>query len=118
MLVFPALAFSEGTVHLWTMVSIVVMGAAFGPVTILALYWRRFNFWGALAAITAGTTTVSIWQFNSGGPCGMFDMAIAAAPGFIAAIPAAIIVTVLTSPPSTEVMGQFDRVNARALAVP
>ena len=25
------------------------MGAAFGPVTILALYWRRFNVWGALA---------------------------------------------------------------------
>ncbi len=29
------------------------MGAAFGPVTILALYWRRFNFWGALASIVA-----------------------------------------------------------------
>ena len=24
------------------------MGAAFGPVTILALYWRRFNLWGAI----------------------------------------------------------------------
>ena len=43
------------------------MGAAFGPVTILALYWRRFNFWDALAAITAGTATVIVWQFNSGG---------------------------------------------------
>ena len=92
------------------------MGAAFGPVTILALYWRRFNFWGALAAIAAGTVTVSIWQFSSGGPWGMFDMAIAAASGFIAAIPAAIIVTLLTSPPSAEVTAQFDRVNERALA--
>ncbi len=92
------------------------MGAAFGPVTILALYWRRFNFWGALTAIAAGTVTVSIWQFSSGGPWGMFDMAIAAAPGFIAAIPAAIIVTLLTSAPSSKVMAQFDRVNARAQA--
>ena len=30
------------------------MGAAFGPVTILALYWRRFNFWGAMASIIVG----------------------------------------------------------------
>ena len=89
------------------------MGAAFGPVTILALYWRRFNFWGALAAIGAGTVTVSIWQFSSGGPWGMFDMTIAAAPGFIAVIPAAIIVTLLTSAPSAEVTGQFDRVSVR-----
>ena len=36
----------------------------------------------------------------------------------VAAIPAAIIVALLTSPPSAEVMGQFDRVNARALTVP
>ena len=36
----------------------------------------------------------------------------------VAAIPAAITVALLTSPPSAEVMGQFDRVNARALAVP
>ncbi len=36
------------------------MGAAFGPVTILALYWRRFNFWGAMASIVAGAATVTI----------------------------------------------------------
>ena len=36
------------------------MGAAFGPVTILALYWRRFNFWGAAASIVAGTALASI----------------------------------------------------------
>ncbi len=36
--------------------------------------------------------------------------------GVVAAIPAAIIVTLLTSPPSAEVTAQFDRVNERALA--
>ena len=36
------------------------MGAAFGPVTILALYWRRFNFWGAMASIIVGAATVTI----------------------------------------------------------
>ena len=88
------------------------MGAAFGPVTVLALYWRRFNFWGAMASIVAGTITVSIWQLNSGGPWGMFYMGIAAAPGFIVAVPAAVAATLLTSPPSAEVTEQFDRVTA------
>ncbi len=79
------------------------MGSAFGPAIILALYWRRFNFWGALTSIVAGAVAVSIWHFSSGGPWGMFDMQISAAPGFAAAIIAAVIVTLLTSPPSAEV---------------
>ncbi len=90
------------------------MGAAFGPATILALYWRRFNFWGALASILAGAATVSIWQFNSDGPGGMFNLAISTAPGFIAALFAGVVATLLTSPPSPEVTGNFDRVNAKA----
>ena len=92
------------------------MGAAFGPTIVLALYWRRFNLQGALASIIAGAVTVSIWQFSSGGPWGMFDMSIATAPGFMAAFPAAIIVTLITSPPSGEVTGRFNRVNLEAPA--
>lgn len=92
------------------------MGAAFGPVTILALYWRRFNFQGALASIVAGTATVSVFQFSSGGPWGMFDMAIAAAPGFIVATPVAVVVTLLTSPPPARVTEQFDRITAAQVA--
>ena len=90
------------------------MGAAFGPVTILALYWRRFNFWGAMASIIVGAGVVTIWQVSSGGPWGIFAMAVATAPGFIAAIPAGIAATLLTSPPSAEITAQLDRVNADA----
>ncbi|MCY4448105.1 MAG: sodium/proline symporter [Chloroflexi bacterium] len=86
------------------------MGAAFGPVTILALYWRRFNFWGALASIVAGAGTVTVWQVTSGGPWGVFDMAIATAPGFVAAGLAGAAATLLTSQPSTAITEQFDRV--------
>ena len=90
------------------------MGAAFGPVAILALYWRRFSLWGALASIIVGAVTVSVWQLSSDGPWGMFDMEIATAPGFIAATIAAIVVTLLTSPPSAEVTERFGRVTAAA----
>lgn len=88
------------------------MGAAFGPVTILALYWRRFNVWGALASVVTGTVTASIWGYFSGGPGGIMDIQ-PAAPGFIVAIPVAIAVTLLTPAPSKAVVSLFDQVNAK-----
>ncbi|MCY4530685.1 MAG: sodium/proline symporter [Chloroflexi bacterium] len=39
------------------------MGAAFGPAIVLALYWRRFNFWGALTAILVGTVVATLWWY-------------------------------------------------------
>ena len=87
------------------------MGAAFGPVTILALYWRRFNIWGALASVITGTAAASVWGYFSGGPGGIMDIQ-PAAPGFIIAIPVAIAVTLLTPPPSKAVVSLFDQVTS------
>ena len=86
------------------------MGAAFGPVTILALYWRRFNLWGALASIITGTMAASIWGYMSGGPGGVWDIQTAA-PGYMAAIPVAVVVTLLTPAPAPEITGLYDQVN-------
>ncbi len=36
-------------------------GAAFGPVVLLSLFWRRMNRWGALAGIITGTVVVVLW---------------------------------------------------------
>lgn len=88
------------------------MGAAFGPATILALYWRRFNFWGALASIVVGTAVSSLWIPLSGGPWGMLD-AEPATPGFVAATLAAVAATLVTPPPSEEAVALFDRVNPK-----
>lgn len=88
------------------------MGAAFGPATILALHWRRFNFWGALASIIVGTAVSSLWIPLSGGTWGMLD-AEPATPGFIAATLAAVAATLITPPPSQEVVELFDRVNPK-----
>ncbi len=87
------------------------MGAAFGPVTILALYWRRFNFWGAMAAMISGTAISTIWGSLSGGPYQIFDVHLAT-PGFILAFPIAIAATLLTSKPTAEVTDLFDRVTS------
>ncbi len=86
------------------------MGAAFGPVTILTLFWRRFNFWGALTAMISGTAIASIWGTLSGGPGGIFDIHLAT-PGFFLAFPFAIAATYLTAKPTRLVTRMFDQVN-------
>ena len=107
------------------------MGAAFGPVLILALYWRRFNKWGALAAVVSGTT-VSTWWWLMGleykvaanlaellglkatialmSDVGVWQMN-PATPGFAGATIFAVAVTLLTSQPSSSMVELFDRVN-------
>ena len=87
------------------------MGAAFGPVTILALYWRRFNRWGAIASILTGTLVASVWALQSGGPAGVWDLQ-PATPGFFAALLAGVLVCRLTPPPGRRVTELFDRVSA------
>ena len=87
------------------------MGSAFGPCLILALYWRRFNWWGAMAGVLAGTAVSSVWGFATGGPGGMWDVMVAT-PGFVAGLSAAIAATLLTAGPPPHVTALFDEVNS------
>ncbi len=89
------------------------MGAAFGPTMILALYWRRFNLWGAASSVVAGTVAATIWYLLSGGPAGMWDIE-PATPGFTIAAAVAIVVTLATPRPHESVLSLFDRVNSTA----
>ena len=88
------------------------LGAAFGPATILSLYWRRFNAWGALGCIVAGTVASSVWATLSGGPSGMWDV-VPSMPGYVGALSAAVVITYLTPPPSRTMVELFDRVNVK-----
>ncbi len=38
-----------------------VFGAAFGPVIMLSLFWKRFTFSGAVAGIVAGAAVDILW---------------------------------------------------------
>ena len=108
------------------------MGAAFGPVVILALYWRRFNLWGALTAVAGGACVSTFWWLmglRHDGLVGMteslgFGAAVnrlqevgvwnvnPATPGFVIAMLLAIGVTLITAPPSDEIVVRFDEVNS------
>ena len=106
---------SEESVHFLVSYAWGGMGAAFAPVTILALYWRRFNASGALASVVAGTVTASIWSSFEGGPGGIMDIE-PATPGCVVAALAGIIVALVTKPPSAAVVELFDTVNSQTRA--
>lgn len=81
-----------------------VFGAAFGPVILLSLFWRRFNFAGAVSGIVAGAAVDILWLvfFSS---TGLYEIL----PGFLAGLLAAYIGTKLGKAPGKEVEELFDR---------
>ncbi|MBO4284411.1 MAG: sodium/proline symporter [Clostridia bacterium] len=90
-------------------------GAAFGPVILLSLFWKRLNYKGAVSGIVTGFVVDILWMilFNFE----YYDMKSVAVntnlyeilPGFVAGMTAAIVVSLLTEKPSKEVSDLFDR---------
>lgn len=81
-----------------------VFGAAFGPTILLSLFWKRFNFAGAIAGIITGALVDILWlSFLSG--TGIYEIL----PGFIVSLIVAIVVTLVTDKPSCEVEQLFDK---------
>ena len=79
-------------------------GSSFGPVILLSLFWRRFNYAGAVAGVTVGAVVDILWlTFLSG--TGIYELL----PGFAAGAAAAVIATLVTPEPSEEVTAIFDR---------
>jgi len=62
-------------------------GAAFGPVVILSLYWKKFTYKGAVAGMLAGGLTVVLWIAFSGFGTGLYELF----PGFIVGMAACVI---------------------------
>lgn len=82
-------------------------GAAFGPVVLFALFWRRCNKYGAMAGMLTGGTVIFVWKFllkPMGGVWGIYELL----PAFLAACAAIVIVSLITPAPSREITDQFD----------
>ena len=80
-----------------------LFGAAFGPTILLTLFWRRFNFAGALAGILVGAAADILWLVFLK-QTGVYEIL----PGFVAGTVAAFAAAMLTAPPSDAVTKQFD----------
>ena len=84
-------------------------GASFGPLVLLALFWKRSNLPGALAGMVSGGIMVFVWKFlvrPMGGVLGIYELL----PAFLVALIINIAVSLLTKAPSQEIQEEFDRV--------
>lgn len=88
------------------------LGAAFGPIVVMSLFWKRCNLWGAVAGIVSGGLTVIIWDYipllngqTLGTATGLYSLAV----GFLISILLIVIVSLCTKAPEQTILDEFDR---------
>ncbi|NHB57313.1 sodium/proline symporter PutP [Acinetobacter shaoyimingii] len=81
-------------------------GAAFGPLILLSLFWRRMTTNGALVGMIVGAVTVILWK-NTMGHIGLYEIV----PGFILSFISIIVVSLMGKPPTQDVEQRFDQAN-------
>jgi SSS family solute:Na+ symporter/sodium/proline symporter len=85
-------------------------GAAFGPLVILSLYWKKMNKQGALAGMLTGALTVLFWIYvpiTVGGEL-LSSVMYEIVPGFILSTIAIVVVSNMTAAPDESVEKMFD----------
>ncbi len=84
-------------------------GAAFGPVVMLALFWKRSNKYGALAGMIAGGVMVFVWKYliaPMGGALGIYELL----PAFVFACIVNVVVSLATPAPEKKIVEEFELV--------
>ncbi len=93
-----------------------IFGASFGPVILLSLFWKRFNYKGAVVGIITGFAVSIIWMilfaldYHSFTSVIFYTNIYEIVPGFIAGLIAAVITSLCTEKPSQEVVDLFNSV--------
>lgn len=89
------------------------LGAAFGPVMIMSLFWKRMTMSGAVAGMISGAAVVILWKNF------LADKLLVAAdgttlyelvPAFVISLIFIIVVSLISSAPAKEVIEDFDKV--------
>lgn len=84
-------------------------GAAFGPIMLFSLFWKRTTKWGAFAGMIAGGAMVFIWKYGIaalGGVWAIYELL----PAFIVSAIVIVIVSLLTKEPEQEIIDEFNAV--------
>lgn len=82
-------------------------GAAFGPVVMCALFWKRATFPGAVAGMISGGVMVFVWKYlirPMGGVWGIYELL----PAFLVGTLMIVVVSLLTKKPSAEIEAEFE----------
>lgn len=80
-------------------------GAAFGPVIILSLFWKRLTYKGAVAGVIGGAVTDVVWLFTLTERTGIYELL----PGFVVGVICCIVVSLIDKAPSKEIEELFDK---------
>ena len=88
-------------------------GAAFGPLILLALFWRRTNLAGAVSGMVVGAATCFVWKFVLSDMAGQYPIfgLYELVPGFLFAFVVTVVVSLVTKRPSAEMLAEFDEVS-------
>lgn len=83
-------------------------GAAFGPVMLCALFWKRSNKYGAFASMLSGGVMIFVWKYlvrPMGGAWDIYELL----PAFLAALAVNIVVSLLTERPDAVMVAEFEK---------
>lgn len=92
-------------------------GAAFGPVVILSVLWKRITAYGALSGMIAGALTVVVWAEWIKKPALAaqetgFATVYEIVPGFIICTLVIVLVSLIDKKPSRELQERFEKADA------
>ena len=93
-------------------------GAAFGPIVLLSLFWRRLTNWGALAGMVTGAVTVFLWDALEGWTGASIFTLYEILPGFLLNLLVAVVISNMTYRENPELDAEFDEANALVSARP
>lgn len=88
-------------------------GSAFGPIVLLALFWKRTNTPGAISGMVVGAITVIVWDYPpvvDGLTIGAATNLYSLIPGFFLALITAVVLSLATKAPSKEITDTFESV--------
>lgn len=78
-------------------------GAAFGPLILLSLFWRKLTSAGAIAGMIAGAVVVGIWGQTDALSSAMYEIV----PGFLACLVVAVVVSLVTAREDDDIQTEF-----------
>lgn len=91
------------------------LGSAFGPIVVLALFWKRTNLAGAIAGISSGALAVIVWDYiplvggqTLGTVTGLYSLVV----GFFLSLACIVVVSLMTKAPTEEMLQEFEDVKA------
>ena len=87
-------------------------GAAFGPLMLFCLFWKRTTLSGAVAGMITGGATIFLWKFLVRPHVPFLDF-YELLPAFLASALAIYTVSLLSFAPDEAVQAEFDRVSGK-----